>query len=510
MPSLAAEEPKLGTDVALAARVEGWVQYCEYFHLLDADMQRTSEVSAERYSDSWTWGEECDGRVRATDHEKCFGEIEAKCLGGDRPLIRLEDGSEGALIIDDGSGTEGGQRVLRDADLAMVRSKLRAAAHSSNLRVAAEEQAGGHGEEAPLALGAFALAQRKYRARSSASSDPSTCAAAIETLLWFGLALGENGTRGAGGGEGGRGECCKGSEGGKGKGRVPLAELFCGALDDRGALDDLSLDFSQAMREAGLTDEHAADEALAAVRALQQRNEEAAWVVGLGSVDLGRASQVALRLAEATVNSAAANSAAAALDAAAMGQMMYDRGSDGGEEGEEEEEGVREALEIGRFDLTSTVGTEGAALDHEAEGKSSAGDSPERKSLRFKSRGSARPARSPRRWLRGGSSPMLQWEKKPRHEGGHSPSGCSASRKRRGAAYAAGAVQFAPPCMDELGERCPDTCSDSSSESGSQMGSRSSSTADCADCGASCGASDPGDEKPLRQQLSPKRQHVSC
>ncbi len=39
MPSLAAEEPKLGTDVALAARVEGWVQYCEYFHLLDADMQ---------------------------------------------------------------------------------------------------------------------------------------------------------------------------------------------------------------------------------------------------------------------------------------------------------------------------------------------------------------------------------------------------------------------------------------------------------------------------------------
>jgi len=24
---------------ALAERVEGWVQYCEYFHLLDADMQ---------------------------------------------------------------------------------------------------------------------------------------------------------------------------------------------------------------------------------------------------------------------------------------------------------------------------------------------------------------------------------------------------------------------------------------------------------------------------------------
>ena len=24
---------------ALAERVEGWVQYCEYFHLLDAEMQ---------------------------------------------------------------------------------------------------------------------------------------------------------------------------------------------------------------------------------------------------------------------------------------------------------------------------------------------------------------------------------------------------------------------------------------------------------------------------------------
>jgi hypothetical protein len=39
MPSEAAVEGKGSASEALAARVEGWVQYCEYFHLLDADMQ---------------------------------------------------------------------------------------------------------------------------------------------------------------------------------------------------------------------------------------------------------------------------------------------------------------------------------------------------------------------------------------------------------------------------------------------------------------------------------------
>jgi len=130
----------------------------------------------------------------------------------------------------------------------MVRSKLRAAAYSSNLRVAAEEQAAGARPEPPIAFDAMSLPRGKtVKARSA--SDPSTCAAAIETLLWFGLALGENS-----------------------KGRtasVPLSEL--GSC----ALADFQIDCAQAMLEAGLTDADAADEMLAAVRALQERKGKA-------------------------------------------------------------------------------------------------------------------------------------------------------------------------------------------------------------------------------------------
>ena len=39
MPAHVQPPPASPADSSLAARVEGWVQYCEYFHLLDADMQ---------------------------------------------------------------------------------------------------------------------------------------------------------------------------------------------------------------------------------------------------------------------------------------------------------------------------------------------------------------------------------------------------------------------------------------------------------------------------------------
>ena len=39
MPAHVQPPPASPAHSSLAARVEGWVQYCEYFHLLDADMQ---------------------------------------------------------------------------------------------------------------------------------------------------------------------------------------------------------------------------------------------------------------------------------------------------------------------------------------------------------------------------------------------------------------------------------------------------------------------------------------
>lgn len=56
MPSEPAVEDKGPASEALAARVEGWVQYCEYFHLLDADMQvrrRFSGTAPARRRAAW-------------------------------------------------------------------------------------------------------------------------------------------------------------------------------------------------------------------------------------------------------------------------------------------------------------------------------------------------------------------------------------------------------------------------------------------------------------------------
>ena len=74
-----------------------------------------------------------------------------------------------------------------------MRAQLRAAARASSERNSSEEE-----ELALAAAGSGASANRRGGARKGAAgrrqddkSDPNTCAAAIETLLWFGLALGE-------------------------------------------------------------------------------------------------------------------------------------------------------------------------------------------------------------------------------------------------------------------------------------------------------------------------------
>lgn len=163
--------------------VEGWVQYYEYFHKLSADMQQTSEASAQRRS--------CFNvklTLQPTDSD-CFNAIAQRIKAMDKHLVRIADG--------DGSNapnTVEGTRTICEADLALVRAQLRAAAQSSSLQTDCIAEA----QEELLAETAQDIETAVWNqlgvgvpSEPRRSADPSTCAAAIETLLWFGLALGE-------------------------------------------------------------------------------------------------------------------------------------------------------------------------------------------------------------------------------------------------------------------------------------------------------------------------------
>lgn len=111
------------------------------------------------------------------------------------------------------TGIPGGRTITND-DLRLVHAQLRAAAQTSNARAnirAEGEQSEGSERSAPVAAGApptysldglpiavatkaKASTSRKAPAAVAALKPPSnatTCAAAMETLCWFGLALGE-------------------------------------------------------------------------------------------------------------------------------------------------------------------------------------------------------------------------------------------------------------------------------------------------------------------------------
>jgi hypothetical protein len=163
--------------------VEGWAQYYEYFHKLNTDMQQTSEASAQRRSCS-----DVKFTLKPTN-STCFDAIALCIEASDKHIVRIADG--------DGSTTQSaveGSRTLCEADLVLVRAQLRAAAQSSSLHdsEAQEEllaQTAQDIESAVLTqLGGNAQQQSSNLRRSG---EPSACAAAIETLLWFGLALGE-------------------------------------------------------------------------------------------------------------------------------------------------------------------------------------------------------------------------------------------------------------------------------------------------------------------------------
>ena len=115
----------------------------------------------------------------------CFDAIARSIEATDKHLVRISDGN-GLPAADNAVQ---GSRTLCEADLALVRAQLRAAAQSSShltqdLAEAQEELLAETAQDIETAV-------RKQLGSHANLPKRAACAAAIETQLWFGLALGE-------------------------------------------------------------------------------------------------------------------------------------------------------------------------------------------------------------------------------------------------------------------------------------------------------------------------------
>lgn len=248
--------------------IDGWQKYCEYFHTLDADIQHTSALAAQRYSSSSAPGG--GTQLRAREDDGCFDYI-LSCIKKDKPLVRLVNDEEDPLVPDDNIPEGANVRVLAQSDLELVQKQLRAAAFSSNKKAVAATAA----EHAEMAAEVAAemddielpdsLHQGHGHASAVSGEDGHKCTAAIETLLWFGLALGEAPKR---------------HDGPRRQRRhsrtaeqlLLQRELGSHHTDPDSPLADeceFSFDWEFAIREIGLSDAREAEEALQAVRAVE-------------------------------------------------------------------------------------------------------------------------------------------------------------------------------------------------------------------------------------------------
>mmetsp|Transcript_25821 Transcript_25821/g.59038 ORF Transcript_25821/g.59038 Transcript_25821/m.59038 type:complete len:506 (+) Transcript_25821:36-1553(+) len=248
-------------------RVEGWVQYYDYFHKLNDDMQRTTDIAAQRRASPSGSGPLLPLPKRDTT---CFDQIAAALKEHDKPLVQIVDHSDGSSTLEDGVEPPPGGRKLTNDDLALVRAQLRAAAQATNEQAALQD---GAQRQAAAAEFAAAAAHSRRNGRKGASDgrpgadDPesNTCAAAIETLVWFGLALGDKEKEA----KKGRAEAEAGLHSST---LLPWGHGFQGEPDDDDYLSENSLatevmkgvdsltelgewDWQQAMREAGIDEE---------------------------------------------------------------------------------------------------------------------------------------------------------------------------------------------------------------------------------------------------------------
>jgi len=212
--------------------------------------------------------------IRARKGDDCFEEIMSQVKKLDKPLVRLatEDDEGKDLKIDEATGV----RILGQSDLEAVQKQLRAAAISSNQRA---NSAAAVDDLSPAELAAevaseldgiqLPVAPLGGSDGALGDSDPSTCSAAIETLLWFGLALGEKPQR-KGGKKGAKARARKAEEMLM---QLDLESSFSSpastAASDPDDPCEFTFEWEGAIREAGLVTEQEAEEALRAVRALE-------------------------------------------------------------------------------------------------------------------------------------------------------------------------------------------------------------------------------------------------
>ena len=294
----------------------------------------------------------------------------------------------GRQVLSGGGGN--GERMLTEDDLALVRQRLRDAAQHSNLRAAAAAEA----DQAKLASAELLKVTGKR--------DAVTCAAAIETLLWFGLALGEPPRPGGDRPD----DCAVGSA---------VKEISLGQYGDAlDCADLLGFDFGSAMAEAGIEDEAKASAALAAVRAVDaERDAERT-----GAIDT-----LSVRSEDSL------SSSASTADTATPAQSPLRRGAIAAPRG---------APPLNRFD-TGGLSDAGSEDSHEAQasqteqGGEAADEQRPRADDASGARRSSRAAKPTRKWKEA-EEPLLKWEKEQRTKSKPPPpsrGGRAAGGKRR-------------------------------------------------------------------------------
>jgi len=373
------QEPAEQPSAASLVRMDGWVRYCEYFHLLDADMQATTQLSAQRYDKSGdlfrSFASGGPSLEQPREHDACFAHIARAIEQHDKPL-----------------------ELKGEADLGLVHARLRAAAHSSNLRAAASADTLEVSREAEALL-------RSAKPRKRAQQDSDSCAAAVETHLWFGLALGDaDGAAAA----------------------APASDAERKRPVSRG-LADWTLDWSAAMSEAGLSDEFEAKEALEALEVVQVADE----AVRALSMEAD-AEEAAAEAAEAAREAAAAELEAATQQAARL------EGTYPADAADEARRAPGHAAADDRFDSQSEAGSDdsvptlSAEIDAEAANGADSGDEAANDAsdgADGATRRSRRAPKKPREWTSLQPAPLLKLEKLKKQKP------LPLQRKRSGADY---------------------------------------------------------------------------
>jgi len=388
---------------AANARVDGWTRYYEYFHKLNENIQRTAELAAQRRSRLEDPSMPAlKPTPRTTDHS-CFESIAESIRRYDKPLVIIED-DEDYPEKSASANPDKPAQVLRDADLRLVRAQLRTAAHASNLRaaVAREAEQREMSELASITNGCKKEAAVPLSAAGAAVDSTASRAAAMETLVYFGLALGEQQPGG-----GGKGQKGGGKEGANAAGKEGLElEQMTKCFDeyerslDAPAGDEVvgslgGWDWMQAMSDSGLRE-------------------------GGDGLKSGLTEQAAMGHLERFESDAPSETASSERDAWDAAWEAASEGSSDGAEGSEPAglglmltDGGEEQAQAQMQDAEATVREVAAVkVDSRADddGPSAASPyvSPLRESFRSRAGRQSKPKRS---LLEAMEAPLLKWEK---------------------------------------------------------------------------------------------------